>query len=265
MAADLPTRETKRDREEQQHSDRLEDGAAGLDPIDLLALSQDLRIIPIPEDGDDLETTAQKMEDLAKVVRGGNSLALYTGLKLAPPQPQNPEEIVVAEMSLQERTMYNAWKRSRESDQSSRDPSTVYVPRPFDWDANVAPAPTGAHSRKKFAERAAAMDLIWGHEGATPEHASWLTFHRTGLLPLVNAIAKVTRRTKHMKDHGPKSQGGLSDMEAAELETIRQTITVAERNRSRELERIRTMTRTIAESVTILKSRVHDLERGTSE
>ncbi|PLB35642.1 uncharacterized protein BDW47DRAFT_109906 [Aspergillus candidus] len=264
MAVDLPTPWTKRNREEQPHRDRLEEGAAGLDSIDLLALSQDLRIIPIPEDGDDLETTAQKMEDLAKVAQGGNSLALSTGLKLAPPQPQNPEEIVMAEMTPQERTMYNAWKRSREPDRSSRDLLDPQLPRTFDWDANVAPAPTGARSHKKFAERAAAMDLVWGHEGATPEHAAWLTFHRPNLLPLVNVIAKVIRRTKHMKDHGPQSRG-LSDMEAAELETIRQIVTVAERNRCRELERIRTMTRTIAESVTVIKSHKQYLKTETSE
>lgn len=261
MAADLPTRGTKRNRDEQQHGHRVEDGAAGVNPIDLLALSQDLRIIPVPEDDDGLESTAQKMEDLAKVVRDGNSLALYTGLKLAPPPPQNPEDTAVAEMTPQERMMYNTWKTRRTSDQSRQDPSSPQVPPAFDWDANVAPVPTGAHSRKKFAQRAAAMDIIWGHEGATPEHAAWLTFHRPSVLPLVKAVTKVTNLTRHMKDHEPRSQR-LSDMEAAELETIRQIIMVAERNRSRELERIRTMTRNIAESVAILKSRVHDLETG---
>ncbi|PLN83317.1 hypothetical protein BDW42DRAFT_67560 [Aspergillus taichungensis] len=264
MAADSPTRATQGNREERQHRDRLEDGAAGLDPIDLLALSQDLRgFISVPDDGEDLETTAQKMEGLAKVVRDGNSLALYTGLKMAPPQPQSPEELAVATMTPQEQMMYNAWKANRKSDQSSRDPSTPQVPQAFDWDANVAPVPTGAHSRKKFAQRAAAMDLVWGHKGATPEHAAWLTFHMPGGLPLVKAVAKIANITKHMEEHDPQSRR-LGDKEAVELETIRQIITVAERNRSRELERIRTMTRNIAESVTILKSRVHSLETKTS-
>lgn len=266
MAADLSTRETKRDGGELQHKDRLEDGAAGPDSIDLVTPSQNLRDIPVPvpDDGDDLETTAQRMEDLAKVVRDGDSLALYTGLKLAPAQPQNPEDLAVATMTPQERMMYNAWKTSRKPDQSSRDPSDSQGLRPFNWDANVAPVPTGAQSHKKFAKRAAAMDLVWGHEGATPEHAAWLTFHMPNGLPLVNAVTKITNLTMHMKQHDPQTRR-LRDAKVAELETIRQIIMVAERNRCRELERIRTMTRSIAESVTTLKSRVHNLEKGTSE
>jgi transposase len=53
---------------------------------------------------------------------------------------------------------------------------------------------------------------------------------------------------------------GLTDMEAAEVETVRKIVSLAERNRTRELEKIRKLTRSITESAAVVKARVKVLE-----
>jgi uncharacterized protein YlxW (UPF0749 family) len=53
---------------------------------------------------------------------------------------------------------------------------------------------------------------------------------------------------------------GLTDVEAAEVETVRKIVSLAERNRTRELEKIRKLTRSITESAAVIKARVKSLE-----
>lgn len=252
-----------------------------MNPHDLADLSYKLRILPVPEDGDNLEDTAQKLQAMAQVVQAGDSLALFTGLQLSSAphgrgRGRNPEELARSQMTPQERMLYDAWRRMKRqkrehsssvvgnatSDENAPPTATgtgtgtMSLP-PFDWEANRAPLP-GAHSEKRFAQRAAAMDVVFEHQGATPEHAVWLTFHMAHFLPLIKAVARVMNS---QRIHEQDSRTGLTDMEAKELETVQRAIYVAERNRCRELERIRRMTRSIAESVEIIKSRIRALER----
>lgn len=91
----------------------------------------------------------------------------------------------------------------------------------------------------------------------TPENASWLTFNMPVMLPLVNAVTRVLNAQKQAQQD---PHAGLSDMEAAEVETVRKIVVTVERNRSRELERIRRLTRSIGQNAEILKSRVTFLE-----
>lgn len=195
---------------------------------------------PVPEPADDLETTARKLEVLANVVNEGNSLALFTGLKLA--QPKDAESLAKSQMTSVELGSYADWKSKTEPVHS------------FDWENNKTPLPsTSAQSLKKFTRRAAAMDVIWGHEGATPEHASWLTFNMTSLLPLVKAVSRVLAVQKQYQND-PLAH--LSPMEIAEIETARSVVYVAERNKERELQRIRQLTRSISRSTVTINSKI---------
>ncbi|KAL4888848.1 hypothetical protein BDV59DRAFT_187904 [Aspergillus ambiguus] len=241
---------------------------ATVNPKDLAEISQKLEIVPVPEDGDTLEETVAKMRELANVVREGNSLALFTGLK-ASPAPHTPEEIAKAQMSPEELMQYEAWQEMRRHHghvkaqglgDTAAEGATGPGMRTFDWETNVAAVPQGAQSEKKFRQRAAAMDVVWDHRGARPEHAAWLTFNVPQALPLVKAVTKVLNITRHSEANAPYP--GLTGTEVAELETVRRIISVAERNRNREMERIRRATRSINDSVAVIKSRIQMLEKS---
>ena len=236
-------------------------------PLALKDLGENLKILPVPMDTDDLETTSRKMQDLARVVEQGNSLALWTGLKLASHNKRRDlESSARSQMTESEWELYERWKGMQdtcndgdEHNNLNEQQKPMDVPE-FDWNENKAPVPTGAHSVRKFTQRAAAMDMVWGHEGATPEHASWLTFNMPVMLPLIKAITKVSNIQKHIQNADPLA-GKLTDMEAAEIETVRRVVEVAEGNRLRELERIRKLAKSICESAAIIKSRAEGLEK----
>ncbi|RJE22675.1 hypothetical protein PHISCL_04978 [Aspergillus sclerotialis] len=202
---------------------------------------------PVPSTADDLETTAQKLEALANVVKEGNSLALYTGLKLSSPKPRDAESIALSQMTPSELESYTDWKTR-----------TTPVP-PFDWEHNKTPIPTGAQSEKKFTRRAEAMDVVWGYKGATPEHASWLTFNMPGTLPLVKAVSRVLTAQLHYQND-PLVH--LGPMEVAEIETAKSIVRIAQGNRERELQRIRKATRSMTRSIEVLNSRMDSLEKS---
>jgi hypothetical protein len=203
---------------------------------------------PAPGPTDDLETTARKLEVLAEVVNEGNSLALFTGLELSTPRPKDTESIAKSQMTPTELESYTDWKSK-----------TVPMP-PFDWENNKSPLPTAAaRSLKKFARRAAAMDAVWAHDGATPEHASWLTFNMPAFLPLVKVVSRVQAAQKQYNQNDPLAR--LGPMEAAEIETARSAVYVAERNKERELQRIRQLTRSISRSADALNSRIARVEK----
>lgn len=256
--------------DEQSNNDATQNTEAAIDPTNLQHLGEKLKILPVPSVNDDLETTAKKMKALARVVSDGNSLALFTGLQVASQHLSDPESIAVSQMTPDERVQYEAWQRSRKNgpmknpgDQDSEETSSRGEKVPgvgFDWVKNVAPVPNGAQSLKKFTERAAAMDIIWDHQGATLENAAWLTFNQPAILPLIKAVCRVRTAERHRKNNREPSLRGLTDMEAAEVETVRKIVSLAERNRTRELEKIRKLTRSITESVAVIKARVKALE-----
>lgn len=176
------------------------------------------------------------------MVNEGNSLALFTGLKLSMPNPKDAESMAKSQMTSVELGSYADWKSKTKPVHS------------FDWENNKTPLPsTGAQSLKKFTRRAAAMDVIWEHEGATPEHASWLTFNMTSLLPPVKAVSRVLAAQKQYQND-PLAQ--LSPMEVAEIDTAHSVVHVAERNKERELQRIRQLTRSISRSTVTINSRI---------
>ncbi|KAL3460764.1 hypothetical protein BJX64DRAFT_174569 [Aspergillus heterothallicus] len=270
-----------------------------IDPVNLMSLSQTFHILPTPEDGDDLQQTADKLHQLAEVVKQGNSLALWTGMKLAPQSLQDAESIVKAQMTVYEREVYEAWKEWSVTSRGEGEPSTTAAaaapssattdagdaslsdrvsgsPRPrgfqlpdFDWQANVTPIPQGAQSLKKFTQRAVAMDIVFGHQGATPENAAWLTFNMVPFLPIIKAVTKISNMERHFQENRIKSKNasaqGLSDVEAAEIETARRIVAAAERNVNRELERLRRMTRELNRSIAVLRARMRQLEKKGSE
>jgi hypothetical protein len=260
-----------------------------IDPVSLMSLSQTFHLLPTPEDGDNLETTVEKVSRLAHVVDQGNSLALWTGMKLASETLQDAESIAKAQMPNEERHIYEAWKEwattRNDCDSTSTTTATTTTTTAvagnastineststsqkwfrlpdFNWEQNVAPVPEGAQSLKRFTQRAAAMDIVFRHQGATPENAAWLTFNMAPLLPLVKAVTKISNMERHYRENGGRNTSlqGLSKMEMAEMETARRVVAAAERNLNREAERLKRMTRELSKSNEVIRARMRDLE-----
>lgn len=200
---------------------------------------------PVPDD--DLETTAQKLEILANVVEEGNSLALYTGLQLSAPKAhaKDAESMAQTHMTALELESYTEWKSN-----NTRLP-------PFDWENHQIPLPSSTpQNLKKYTRRAEAMDTVWNHTGARPEHASWLTFNLSSVLPLVKAVSRVQAAERQFQND---PLAGLGPMELAEIETVRTVVSIAEKTREREVQRMKRLTRSIARTTGILNSRMGEL------
>ncbi|RAL02060.1 uncharacterized protein BO80DRAFT_423974 [Aspergillus ibericus CBS 121593] len=268
---------------EEHKTYHVESHNRGTYSTNIAQLSEEFRILPVPTDTDDLETTCTKLEELAKVVEQGNSLALFTGLKLATQRTRDPESVAKAQLTPDELMMYESWKAMRmrqttrqsdgdgngngngihDDDNNQNGQSEIMQLPDFNWAENVAPVPQGAQSLKKFTRRAEAMDVVFGHEGATPENASWLTSNMIFMLPLVKAVTKVCNIGKHLENtSGDRHMRGLTDMEAAEVETVRRLVAIAGKNRTREMEKIHRLTRSIQEAMLVLKARADALERS---
>ncbi|GCB24208.1 hypothetical protein AAWM_07093 [Aspergillus awamori] len=240
---------------------------------DSTQVNEGFKFLAVPTETDDLEATCTKLKELAKTVEQGNSLALFTGLKLATyPSKSDPESVAMSQLTPEELWMYETWKEMKmiqdaESTNGDRscgeeDRNGMKLPY-FDWEQNVAPVPQGAQSLKRFTQRAAAMDVVFGHQGATPENASWLTSHMIFMLPLVKAVTKITNIKKNLKNnHQSRHTRGLTDMEAAEVETARKLVAIATKNRAREMEKIRRLTKSIEEDALIIRGRAEALERS---
>lgn len=222
--------------------------------------------LPLPSREDDLETTLSKVPALSEAVQKGQSLALRTGQHVPEhaADRRDAESIARSVMSIQERQSYDAWKAG-------------HHPIPdINWTEHVALAGTGPRSRKKFEQRAQAMDVIWGgreqdedeeegkkREGdddghardssvkakagarATPENALWLTLDMPATLPLIKAVVRVSNAEKQAR---LDPYYALSEMEVIEIKTVRKTIATMDEKFARAKAEVRKHARDINES-----------------
>lgn len=142
---------------------------------------------------DDLNVIADEMERLARV--GADK--------------RDCLQIARAGLIGLELEMYDAWA------------SGTRMPH-FDW-INSRPAPTGRGSAKRYQKHAAAIDIIWNHEGATPENASWLVQNMILALPLVKAVTRMLRALITLFDGTQE----LTELELAEIQTTRKIVNAA--------------------------------------
>ncbi|OJJ42887.1 hypothetical protein ASPZODRAFT_137029 [Penicilliopsis zonata CBS 506.65] len=219
-------------------------------------------ILPLLSRTDDLETTASKMVAIATAIENGENIAQRTGFQFCSPR-RDAETIAMSQMKPMELEMYEMWRgyNSLSSHATATTPTKQtnppYTPPPFDWEKNRAAIPNGAHSLKTFTQRAEAMDITWNHQGATPEHAAWLTYNLPELLPLVKAVRRVLTAEKQAK-LDPLS--GLTPSEYAEVRTLQKVGAISNENVRREKERINRLMRGIQEIMAILKTRADVME-----
>jgi len=201
--------------------------------------------LPIPQNGDDLETTALKMQSLAHVLSSGHSLSVGPGHVSTPGQKQTAEEFARDRMTSPEMTQYDAWKMG-----------IIQLPELGWYNNRVQVAP---EAMQTFSRRAIAMDIIWRRQGTVPENAAWLTINMSFLTPLVKAVTKIIGAEEHFQ----KNQR-LADRDIAEIRMLKRVNALAEGNVTRERERLRMLSDSIHKSQALLKKRVNDiLEKPT--
>lgn len=197
--------------------------------------------VQVPQLGEGIEETLQKVQDLANAVADGGVLAFQAHPSALSPDVERSAKQM---MTAIERTMYEDWKAGR------------LTPPSINWARNQMPVPPqGAGT---FAQRAAAMDVVWRREGTLPANAVWLSNRRGDLLPLVKAVEKVLKAQAVMESQG--GSRGVAAREMAELETLRQMNNTIDANVSRMMSQVEA----ILESAETLKWRQQALERSLS-
>ncbi|KAJ5280585.1 hypothetical protein N7478_005957 [Penicillium angulare] len=215
----------------QTHAERQEEVA-------LLTSNAVPFFLPIPQGHDTLESTAVKLRSLANAIESGGRLSMMSGTA-STPHRHDTEAFAKERMTAVELDQYEGWKHQR-----------LIIPS-INWDTErLAVPPGGEHT---FTQRAAAMDIIWNHQGASPENASWLTHNIPHIMPLIKAVTKVLSAQQHLEVHDPLSK--LSDNEIVETQSLRLITAVADENLARERDRLRQLAQSINESKAILMER----------
>ncbi|KAJ5108335.1 hypothetical protein N7456_005010 [Penicillium angulare] len=218
--------------------DTIETGVEPQEQLALLTSNALPFFLPIPERNDDLEATAKKLHGLADAIQSGGKLSLMGGTA-STPHRHDTEAFAKERMTEVERAQYEEWKHQK-----------LILPS-INWDTErLAVPPAGEHT---FTQRAMAMDIIWNHQGASPENATWLTHHIPNIMPLIKAVTKVLSARQHLEVHDPLSK--LSDHDIVEIQSLRLITTVADENLARERERLRQLAHSINESKAILMER----------
>lgn len=202
-------------------------------------------LVPVPTAGDNVAATARKLSDVAAIIRSGRSLVYTDNMTAQPAKATNDAEAYAKGCMLpDELAMYEDWKAC-----------VIRLP-PFDWAKNVLPVDRQA--QVIFSQRAAAMDFIWHHQGATPENAAYFMFFRLDLLPLVKAVTKLLSAKAHLENHDLLCR--LSIAEIAEIKALQLINGVVEENVALESEPRRDFVQSIRESQGVLKERLYLLE-----
>lgn len=207
-------------------------------------------LVPIPQLGDDLETTFTKIHGLADAVANGGVLTSPNPSAAAShPQPE-PEAVTLAKRGMMTPTeckMFEDWNAGR-----------VTLPQ-FNWDTNQDPVPP--QGLKTFTQRAAAMDVVWQREGTTPAHAVWLSTRMAKWVPLVKAVEKVLKAQVQLEQQEGWNRG-LTAGEMAELQTLQQIDQIVEANIALEKQRVAQQADSINESMAALRWRLKALGRS---
>ncbi|KAL3433884.1 hypothetical protein BDV09DRAFT_171141 [Aspergillus tetrazonus] len=146
-----------------------------------------------------------------KVLLSDTRFWQQTGLRLAGEQRVSTKSWRLATERLlpTEWKLYRAWKRqiynpthginSAVSPSPSGDNQIKIDLPPFNWDEYVIPVRRTPRSIRRHNNRAAAMNVVFQHNEAVPENASWLWKHMPHLKPLIRVMIKVMELEKQIR------------------------------------------------------------------
>jgi hypothetical protein len=166
--------------------------------------------LPLPEPGDSLPVLHIKLQALATVVLGNESVAAATGYRAATKRERDPEAAARQEMPQVDLRLWDGWKEGR-----------VALPS-IDWSITPPSAPTSARPLRIANRRAVALNRLYNTTLATPAHAAWFTSNHAGLLPLVKAMARVIGVERDLVG----GIDGLSPGQLAEIQSIGRVVAV---------------------------------------
>ncbi|KAL4737722.1 hypothetical protein BDV11DRAFT_191166 [Aspergillus similis] len=158
-------------------------------------------------------STRQLLDDVAprKVLLSDTRFWQQTGLRLFGEQRVSTKSWRLASERLlpTEWKLYRAWKRQIYNTTHGIDSDVPPSPGgnnqikidlpPFNWDEYVAPVKRTPRSIRRHNNRAAAMNVVFQHNEAVPENASWLWKHMPHLKPLIRVMIKVMELEKQIR------------------------------------------------------------------
>jgi hypothetical protein len=144
------------------------------------------------------------MSALKKIVEGGHSLAVATGLKATSHGTTNPEEFAMGEMSITERAQYDAWRNG------------VRL-REFAKETSKAERKVFKGGDKSLDQWVQGLRLMYGDDTLTREHACWYAKNADFMAPTIMAHIKVVNAQRGLT----VSDSDLTANELAEYQTAR--------------------------------------------
>ncbi|KAL4778042.1 hypothetical protein BJX76DRAFT_167766 [Aspergillus varians] len=247
-----------------------------MEPANPKSPSKTSRTLPVPTKLDSLELTMRRVEALSEVVRQRDSIALRTGRWLAPDLTR--DALIAKEIMTQlEYETFIAWREqiyntrhgisaSAHQARNGDDIGHRFVLPEFKWDEFVAPlAQKKTESARKlnlaiFTSHAAAMDIVFGHHGATPENAAWLEANMPQIWTLVTAVNKITKLDVAFRVHALPHMQGLNNIEAVELQTMHRIVARADITIKEEMSKLQSKVERLNRSLAIIRTRIDDLE-----
>lgn len=200
-------------------------------------------MLPIPNQQDDLEVVARKVQQLAFAVGSGLPLSLLnvTVNEQEEQEARTIEDIGKERMTSHELELYENWREQK-----------LDLPN-IDWIANRFTVSPISPKHRKYAR---AMDIIWDHEGAVPENFAWLCERKAAYLPLVKAVMKLMAATERF---GDPAIAHLNGREVTEYQTLRAIVSSTEESVNREKRRIHLLAQQIDRYKSIIQNRLNNL------
>ncbi|KAL4933081.1 uncharacterized protein BDV17DRAFT_146820 [Aspergillus undulatus] len=196
--------------------------------------------VQVPHALDDFETTLHSVEMFCQVIESGKSVARCSALKFAANPALDVEQTVVKKLDPYVRKMYIAWKETvynpRHGIEQDSEHKKFVLPK-LNWRKCVEPVSDEARVRSKFFSLAEAVDVVFGHRGATLENAMWLQIKKSRIMLLVLIVRKILMLEKSRRLNQAPKMPGLSLTQAADLQTIRRVVAQADENLNREMTR----------------------------
>ncbi|KAL4964891.1 uncharacterized protein BDV14DRAFT_63973 [Aspergillus stella-maris] len=208
-----------------------------------VTLSWDIKPhLDVPTELDDIKATLLKLRRLREIIEHGKSIGWFTALRFAATPGLNAEQSVIDKLHPPPRRWYFAWKYKVYNPRHGFGPNgeghdhgkKIILPA-MNWRDNVAPVPSDPDSRSKFAGLAEAVDVVYGHSGATLENAMWLRAHDLRIFHLIVAVKKILYLERYRRLDQAPAMPGLNREEAADVQTIRRVVAQTNANVNREL------------------------------
>ena len=169
-------------------------------------------VLAIPHPDDTIHQLSSKLIAIAKVIIVGESIAIATAFSAAPVQERSASKAVTSQMTPLEMEAWTAFTRG-----------TWQLPE-FDWDNNLAPAPTSPKSLKAAHRRAEALNQLYKTDRAHKGHVAWVTQNLIEVLPLIKAMARVIGSERNLVG----GRDGWSPTQFADLQSINKILSLSE-------------------------------------